>query len=131
MGDGKLAVAFVEAPGDDVGLLMGNGDGTFGVSMFVAAGAGPADLVAADFNGDGKLDLATADASDNTAGILLNKGNGNFQTRGLYGIMGVGESVASGDFNNDGRADLAVVTPCGTDPNCASSRSVNVPGGQR
>ena len=125
-GDGKLDVAFVEAPGDDVGLLMGNGDGTFGVSMFVAAGAGPADLVAADFNGDGKLDLATADASDNTAGILLNKGNGNFQTRGLYGIMGVGESVASGDFNNDGRADLAVVTPCGTDPNCASSGSVNI-----
>jgi uncharacterized protein (TIGR03437 family) len=41
------------------GYLIGNGDGTFGLEVQLAAQIGP--LVTADFNRDGKLDLAGAD----------------------------------------------------------------------
>src|SRR5215210_7510190 len=53
-GDGKpdLAVA-----GEDVSVLLGNGDGTFRTKVVYPAGGSLQDIIARDFNSDGKLDL--------------------------------------------------------------------------
>ena len=42
-----------------VGVLLGNGDGTFQAPLTTAAGNGPNCVAVGDFNGDGKLDIVT------------------------------------------------------------------------
>ena len=71
--DGKLDLATANYGDGTITLLLGTGDGTFtqAAGSPYAVGAGPYQIVAADFNGDGKLDLATANLSDGTVSILL------------------------------------------------------------
>ena len=46
--------------GNDVSVLLGNGDGTFQPQVTYAVGSYPDAIVAGDFNGDGRTDLAVA-----------------------------------------------------------------------
>ncbi len=103
--DGKLDLAVViQSPANAV-ILIGNGDGTFQltVSSF-SVGGSPFSVVSLDFNADGKLDLAVA----NNLGIRLLTGNGNgtFTTGALLTALTNTQFVTTGDFNNDGRPDL-------------------------
>ncbi len=61
------------------------------------AGAQPAAVVIADFNGDGKADLAVANFGSNNVSILLGNGNGTFSPQTFFNA-GMGPvSVATGD----------------------------------
>jgi hypothetical protein len=73
--DGKLDLAIANYGDGTITLLLGNGDGTFAPASGspYTVGAGPSQIVAADFNGDGKLDLATTNVMDGTVSILLQK----------------------------------------------------------
>jgi hypothetical protein len=113
-GNGKLDLAVADCVpypcgGDAVGILLGNGDGTF--QPEVPYGAGPGDcadsIVAADFNGDGKLDLALADPCEKFVSIVLGDGDGHFQPSMQYASGLHPWSIAPGDFNGDGKIDLA------------------------
>ena len=87
----------------NVGVLLGNGDGTFqGVTTFATIGLPYGALAVADFNGDGKLDIASGNADS----LLLGNGDGTFQAPLRLGASGRG--IAVGDFNRDGRPDLSV-----------------------
>jgi VCBS repeat protein/IPT/TIG domain-containing protein len=92
----------------EISMLLGHGDGTFGVPTTFAI-AGPSfGMTTGDFNGDGKLDLAVATYVQGTVSVLLGNGQGGFQTRidspaGAYVL-----AVCAGDFNGDGKLDLAV-----------------------
>ena len=61
-----------------VSVLLGNGDGTFGVPFAepsqYAAGSYPHFVAVGDFNGDGFPDLAVADVGSNSVAILINDG---------------------------------------------------------
>jgi hypothetical protein len=105
--DGKADIAFVNAR-NQVGLLLGKGDGTFQQQRNFFTGIDPSDLAAADFNSDGYLDLVTANSADDTLSVLLGQGNGTFSTVDVptRGVTPV--SLAVGDFNQDGVLDLAV-----------------------
>src|SRR3989442_6370223 len=70
-------------PNGTVGVLLGNGDGTFQVVVGYSPGGTLAQAVAvADVNGDGKPDLLVAvrvsNIGDGAAGVLLGNGDGTF-----------------------------------------------------
>jgi probable HAF family extracellular repeat protein len=97
-----------------VGVLLGNGDGTFQPVVDYPVGWGgccsyPDSVALGDFNHDGKLDLAVGDFGDNGINILLGNGDGTFQPAVVYfGGMGVG-SLQAADLNGDGNLDLVAV----------------------
>ena len=106
--DGKLDLAVANAGNNNVGIMLGNGDGTFQSPMNYAVGARPYSVAVGDFNRDGKLDLVVANNSSGTVSVLLGNGDGTFQSAVNYHDNGSLETVVVGDFNNDGSPDLAV-----------------------
>ncbi len=106
--DGALdLVASYGSPGADrVGVLMGNGDGTFQAVSYFGVGRAPTAIAVGDFDGDGRLDLATADYHGSRVSVLLGDGNGGFHGGGAYRVGRLPESIATADFTGDGKLDL-------------------------
>jgi len=109
-GDGKLDVAVAAYEGNELYILLGNGDGTFGTPTTITVGNDPNAIVAGDFNNDGKLDLAIANGGDNTVTLLLGNGDGTFTQASAspYPVGKLPYQIVPADFNGDGKLDLAV-----------------------
>ncbi|HET7477710.1 MAG TPA: VCBS repeat-containing protein [Dermatophilaceae bacterium] len=119
-GDARVDLAVtINNPNVSLSLLMGNGDGTFGVARNFANTTGldsPA-VVATDLNNDGRLDLAITHevgcftapcVVGQTLSVLMGNGDGTFQpTRDTQVGRGMAK-IAVGDFNRDGIKDLAI-----------------------
>jgi hypothetical protein len=71
-------------------------------------GAGPAQLIVADFNGDHIPDLATVNTSANTVSILINNGDGTFRPQLEFATGPAPVGLAAVDWNKDGKMDLVV-----------------------
>lgn len=84
-------------------VLLGNGDGTFGVKATYGAGDRTRHVVVDDVNSDGNPDLVTANR--NTVAVLLGNGDGTF-VPALHWTGEPSTSVAVGDLNWDGHRDL-------------------------
>lgn len=77
-GDGKPDLLTTNFILSTVGVLLGNGNGTFQAATNYNTGgnSAPYSIAVADVNGDGKPDLLTANNGNNTVGVLLGNGNG-------------------------------------------------------
>jgi len=118
-GDGRLDIAAANRGGlvcpggcppfdqGDVVVVRGNGDGTFGEVLRLAAGAAPAVILAADLNGDGRPDLAAGDRAGGLVSVFIGRGDGRFDAAAAVTVSQGLMSLAAGDFNQDGHADLA------------------------
>lgn len=142
--DGKLdlivancaATGVCPSDGSTLGILLGNGDGTFQPAMTYNSGGYYAHSVTVgDLNGDGYPDLVVANtcpsegtcANDSTVGVLLGNGDGTFQAALTYDSGGLeAESVTVIDVNHDGNADIIVANTCGNSNGCAPTASQGV-----
>jgi len=130
-GDGKLDLVVVNGStsstvaAGNVGVLLGNGDGTFQTAVpYNRGGYGAGSVALSDVNGDGKPDLVVANCStsvktcggaDGDVAVLLGNGNGTFKTAVSFGSGGTTPfGVAVGDVNGDGKPDIVAANCAGT-----------------
>jgi FG-GAP-like repeat len=130
-GDGKPDLVVVSQTDKNygnglVGVLLGNGEGTFRpVVTYDSGGFAAFSAVLADVNGDGKSDLivlncgpsGSTDCPSNggTVGVLLANGDGTFQpvkTSSRGGLGGVFSPLTVADVNRDGKPDILVGNNC-------------------
>jgi hypothetical protein len=93
-----------------IGVLLGNGDGTFRAGVtYPSGGQNPNSVAVEDVNGDGNLDVVTANSSSSNVAVLLGNGDGTFQAAVISDVdLFEPASVAVGDVNGDGNLDLIV-----------------------
>jgi hypothetical protein len=111
-----------------VGVLLGNGDGTFQMAIIYSpTGVNASAVAVADLNHDGMVDvLVASQCTDNTCNdgevsVLLNNGDGTFQSAVNYDSAGHNaNSIAIADVNGDAIPDLVVVNQCVSNGNCTS-----------
>jgi hypothetical protein len=111
-----------------VGVLLGNGDGTFRPAVTYDPGARCSYSIAvADVNGDGKPDLVVANSdnsisgSNELVGVLIGNGDGTFRPAVTYGSGGeFADSIVVADVNGDHKPDLLVANAC-ADVQCSGN----------
>jgi hypothetical protein len=124
-GDGKLdlvvangclvGVSTICPSNGSVGVLLGNGNGSFRPVVTYSSGGLLSWIGVADVNGDGHPDLLVAnqDGGSNgqgSAGVLLNRGDGTFLPVQTYTSGGLqADFITAADVNADGKLDLLVI----------------------
>jgi hypothetical protein len=122
-GDGRADLAlggrFDDGSIGPVGILVGNGDGTFQAPIVGHSTHGVPGLAIAfgDFNDDDRLDLVVrfVHAGNGTASdvaLLLGKGDGTLSQANVINTQTTGchaGSPFSADFDGDGKLDIAVI----------------------
>jgi hypothetical protein len=108
--DGDDDVAATMPADDEVGVRLGNGNGTFAARTDFAVGQQPGQLAVGDFNADDNEDLVVANDADGDLSVLLGNGNGGF-ARTDFAVGGgglLGDGLAAADLNADAAEDLIV-----------------------
>jgi len=109
--DGKGDLVTVNGESNGIGVLLGNGDGTFQTRVDYLD-TRVFSLVSGDWNSDGHLDFAVTCDDPGTVRVLFGNGAGAFVDSGATYVTGSGyQAIAVADFNQDGNSDLVTASP--------------------
>ncbi len=100
-GNQDLAVAGYGS--NQVGVLLGNGNGTLQAATSVSIGGNPIGITAGNFNGDGFTDLATANYNGNSVTVLLSNA---VKALPVDATTGLASGYARGALLNSSTADF-------------------------
>jgi len=96
--------------GEPIGVMFGNGDGTFQAPVIINPTSLTWTALAADFNGDGNVDVGVIDGSG--IEIYAGDGKGSFGSPVSFGLLAPGPGIvinaAVADVNGDKAPDLVV-----------------------
>src|SRR5205823_6194568 len=97
---------------NNVSIMLGNGNGTFGTPKTYTVGSvARGGLAVGDFYGNGRQDIAETVFGTNTVQILPSNGDGTFGSSVTLSMptgFGALRSIATGNFFGNGHADLAL-----------------------
>jgi hypothetical protein len=114
--DSKPDIIVANELGNNVGVLLNSGNGTFTAQTTYSTGAGssPQAVAAADVNSDSKPDIIVPNSGTNNVGVLFNSGNGTFTAQTTYstGSGSCPTFVAVVDVNSDSEPDIVVANHC-------------------
>jgi len=110
-GDGNLDLVVACYGANAVGVLLGNGDGSFLPIELYAAGAGPISVTTADLNMDGVPDLVVTNLTANSLSLFEGNGDGTFLPLPGYSTTSGSQPAASlvADLNADGTPEIISV----------------------
>jgi hypothetical protein len=110
--DGRLDVAVTNSNSNNVGILLGYGNGSFATVMTYPTGNGssPVAIITGDFNKDDQLDIAVANRDTSNIGILLGFGNGSFANQVTYSTCPFCEPCSIVVIDLTGDNQLAIIT---------------------
>ncbi|CAF4784998.1 unnamed protein product [Rotaria socialis] len=112
--DHHMDIAVADYGIDNVGVFLGNGNGTFLNQKNVSAGSlsGSYWVAVGDFNKDGNLDFVAALSLSDSVGVCFGDGNGSFSNIALFGAgtatYPCPQALAVGAFNKDQNLDVVV-----------------------
>jgi hypothetical protein len=112
-GDNKPDIIVANNGGNNVGVLLNSGNGTFLRQKAYITGdkSYPPSVAVGDVNNDNKADIIVTNQNINSISVLLNSGNGTFLPQTIYSVP-YGSSVACPsvvDVNGDNKPDIIVV----------------------
>jgi hypothetical protein len=115
-GDGNpdlVAIDDSSFTGPQLTIILGTGDGHFGVKMNFPLRFEPSSIKLGDVNGDGNLDVVIANPEVGSVTVLLGDGRGGFAPQGRTDYaVGLGPlSLDLGDLERDGDLDIVTVAP--------------------
>ena len=110
-GDGNLDLVVACYGANAVGVLLGNGDGTFLPVELYGAGNGPIAVTVGDLNLDGIPDLVVTDLKGNGLSLFEGNGDGTFLPLPGYTTTTGSQPAASliADLNADGTPEIVSV----------------------
>ncbi len=117
----NTAVSTAGTIGNNLSLLLGNGDGTYRPALINLPGRGPCGVRLVDLNRDGLLDAVFANYFSNTVSVMRGLGPGGFSlfsARVDYAVKARPRAIAVADLDGDGSKDLVVA--------CNASDSITV-----
>ena len=114
-GNGTLDIIVANSGGPTVGILRGNGNGTFQpVQTYSTTESGPSNLVVLDANGDLELDVVVA--TSGSLNLMRGDGLGGLGSRTTLLLSNALEDVAAGRLDNDADTDLAYTASSSVTP---------------
>jgi hypothetical protein len=110
--DNHLDIAAANSGTSDVGIFLGNENGTFTNVINIPTGeiSHLEFIVVDDFTNDSKVDIVVIDSANDNAIVLEGDGNGNFTIITIHstGYDSDSSSIAIGDFDHDNIPDIAI-----------------------
>jgi hypothetical protein len=105
-GTGVPDLVTANRDGNDVSVLLGQGNGSFQTTNVYTLPATPYAVATGDLTGNGILDLVTADYQVQAVSVLRGNGDGTFQAPVSFPTGPFPNCVAVADLNGDGIPDL-------------------------